>query len=130
MKLTHKCLLRGRPEVINFKLVSKMPHGRNTRFTGPYKIGPKPPGGGTSMLNKNQYLPNTYKYFDQIPQVLREIRKPSIFNKCVKHWPHNNDDLPTNRDSQPPTLTFHPTKILFPTIHLQSSPYEVTHTVH
>ena len=41
VKLTHRCLLSGRPEVLNYQLVSKMVNKRTTRSNGPYKLGTK-----------------------------------------------------------------------------------------
>ena len=96
-KMTHKCLLSGKPEVINHLLVDGMKNKRTTQSNGPFRLGPKPAGVGQSKTSKYQYRANAYQYFSEIPQILREIRKPHLFNKRVKRWLRNNDDLPTNR---------------------------------
>ena len=98
VKMTHRCLMSGRPEKLNYKFTSKMNNTRITHTTGPFRLGNKPPGVGNSKLSKYQYRPNAYRYFEQLPQVLREIRKPHLFNKRVKRWLKNNDDLPTSKN--------------------------------
>ena len=80
-------------------MISGMKNQRITRKTGPYKLGNKPAGIGTTKYSKYQFRANSYKYYEQIPQVLKEINNPHKFSKCVKRWLNNHDDLPTNRNS-------------------------------
>ena len=100
VKMTQRCLMSGRPEVLNFKFTSKMNKIRNTRSNAPFSLGNKPPGVGTTKNTKYQYRPNAYKYYSQLPLILRQIKKPHIFNKRVKRWLKNHDDLPENKSYQ------------------------------
>ena len=98
-KLTHKILTKGVPETIHHKITSGMQKQRITRNCGPYKLGSKPAHIGTSKYSKYQYLANSYRMYQDIPQILKEIKKPDKFKQRVKRWLMNNDDLPAVRNN-------------------------------
>ena len=144
-KITHRVLTAGSPEVLAHRLIAQMPTGRITRKTGPFKLGNRPAGVGLTKYSKYQYRANLYRYYEPIPQVLKEIKNLDKFTKRVKRWLINNDDLPTNRNPPHPhphppprpTIDVSPkTTIHLPSsnqvhtiIHiLQSSPYNHTHS--
>ena len=77
--LTHKILTSNQPEVLAYRTNSQIQSTRDTRQSGPFKLGPKLAGTGTTKASKFQYRANSYRLYSQIPQVLKEITKPPPF---------------------------------------------------
>ena len=97
-RLTHKILTTSQLEVLAHRTISRIQSSRDTRLSGPYKLGPKPAGIGTTAASKYQYRANSYRHYEPIPLVIKKITKPHIFKKHLKRWIINNDDLPTIPD--------------------------------
>ena len=100
-KLTHQILRTSKPAVLANRMVSQMNSLRITRQSGPYQLGPRPPGLGRTATTKYQFRPNAYRIYQEIPLVLKQITKPKLFKKRLKRYYRNNNDLPHNRDSTP-----------------------------
>ena len=96
-KLTHKILTTGQPAALAFRMLSKINTTRTTRQSGPFLLGPRPPGLGRTKTTKYQYRTNAYRHYNDLPLVLKQIRRPIIFKKRLKRYLRNNDDLPSNR---------------------------------
>ena len=96
-KLTQKILTTSQPAELAYKIISKIYHTRITRNNGPFKLGPKPAGVGRSKITKYQYRNNCYRHYEDIPQIIKEIRHPTKFKQRLKRYLVNNDDIPQNR---------------------------------
>ena len=97
-KLTQKILTTSQPEEIAHRIMRKIDHTRLTRRNGPFMLGPRPAGFGKTKTMRYQYRYNAYRHYEDIPQILKEIREPTKFKKRLKRYLYNNDDLPENRN--------------------------------
>ena len=80
-KLSHKIIHTSQPAVLAFRMLSRISHARISRRNGPFQLGPKPPEIGLSNISKYQYRSRIY---EQIPLILKQIQKPTIFKKRLK----------------------------------------------
>ena len=100
-KLTHKILTTSQLAVLAHRILTRINHNRRTRNNGPFQLGPRPAGIGRSGNTKYQYRPNAYAIYNEVPQIIKDIKSQKIFKKRFKRYLKNNDDLPTNRSSDP-----------------------------
>ena len=108
VKLTHKICASSQPALLAHRVMTKVNQDRRTRSNAPFEIGRKPPGLGRTLITKYQYRPNLYEKYNSLPLVLKQIQKPLIFKKRVTRYLKNNDDLPTNRDTDQAAFTDQP----------------------
>ena len=101
-KLTHKILYTSQPAALAYRMLTRINTTRTTRQSGPFLLGPRPPGIGRTLTTKYQYRNNAYKHYNDIPLILKQIKRPVIFKRRLKRYLRNNDDLPTNRSSSAP----------------------------
>ena len=85
-KLAHRILKDGKPVVLSHRMKSGIQTERITRATGPFKQGPKPAGVDLSKFTKYQFRPNSYRFYQDIPQILRQIRPIDKFSKRLTRW--------------------------------------------
>ena len=96
-KLAHKIPTSSQPAALAFRMLTKINTTRTTRQSGPFLLGPRPLGLGCTLTTKYQYRTNAYRHYNDIPLVIKHIRRPVIFKRRLKRYLRNNDDLPTNR---------------------------------
>ena len=103
IKFTHKILNSNQPVALAHRMISKINHTRLTRNNGPFQLGSRPTGLGKTLITKYQYRPNAYENYNNLPLVIKQIKKPKFFKLRTKRYLKNNDDLPTNRSSVTPS---------------------------
>ena len=64
-------------------------------------MGSRPRNTGTTTTTSQQFRARSYQIYQEIPDVLKDIKKPEIFRKRLKRYYANNDDLPENRIHTP-----------------------------
>jgi hypothetical protein len=69
---------------------------RETRQTGPGKLGVPPAQLGKTNITKNTYRNNAYLNYNSLPSVIQAIKGPNLFRKRLMRYLKNNNDLPTN----------------------------------
>ena len=80
-KLTHQILRTSKPAILANRMISQINSLRITRQSGPFQLGPRPPGLGRTASTKYQYRPNAYSIYQEIPLILKQITKPTLFKK-------------------------------------------------
>jgi hypothetical protein len=99
-KLTHK-IIHGQGPTTLTNLMTADNHNietqRTTRRTGPNKAGNPPVSLGRTLITRGTYRYTSYQIYSEVPEVLKRIKKPTLFKRRLKRYLVSNDDLPYNR---------------------------------
>ena len=70
---------------------------RPTRLTGKFKLGTRPRNVWKTTTTAQQFRAKSYSIYEEIPQILKDIKIKIKFKKRLKIYYKNKDDLPHNR---------------------------------
>ena len=75
VKLAHQIMQTSIPEVLSYKIKSKINSGQNpTRLTGPGKFGPRPKEFGKTQITKYQFKSNLFLQYPKIHEKILQIK--------------------------------------------------------
>jgi hypothetical protein len=94
-KMSHKILNNKGPAYLTQVMTQEIPV-RDTRLTGPDRLGAPPRYLGRTNITKSTYRYQAYGHFSKLPEVLKTIKNVKTFNKRLTRYLKNNCDLPRN----------------------------------
>ena len=100
-RLIHQMIYTEKQALLAARYTVTSESTRPNRLTGPFRLGSRPKNVGKTRITAQHFRSTSYKIYDNIPNILKEIKKKKIFKKRLKHYLMNNDDLPENRESIP-----------------------------
>ena len=96
-RIIHQIIHTEKPALLSARYLVDNESVRPTRLTGPFSLGSRPKNIGRTRLTSQHFRSTSYKIYNNIPDILKEIKKKKIFKKRLKRYLMNNDDLPENR---------------------------------
>ena len=96
-KLAHRIIHTQQPSLLTQRITNTTVSTRHTRMTGDNKLGARPRNVGRTTTTSQHFRASIYKIYEEIPEIIKEIKKPKIFKQRLKRYYLNNDDLPYNR---------------------------------
>ena len=100
-RLIHQIIYTEKPALLAARYAINNESISPTRLTGPFSLGSRPKNVGKTRTTSQHFRSTSYKIYNNIPVILKEIKKKKIFKKRLKRYLMNNDDLPENRVSIP-----------------------------
>ena len=96
VKLAHQMLHISIPEILAFKIQSKMSKSNIvTTITGKDKYGPKPKEFGKTTITKYQFKANIFEQYPKINEKIIQIKNKKRFGYWSKKYLLDNKKIPT-----------------------------------